>query len=109
MAQEKKNTNSVCHVDVRRGDLLALLAGLCDLLHVPDAEGGSTQLAPDVDPALVLRGPLSVWLALDPADERAREVDLVGMSQVEMDDGADFGMEGLGGLHACGRHRRDTI
>ena len=33
-----------------------------------------------------------------PEKEMDRKIDLVGMREVEMDDGADFGMEGLRGL-----------
>lgn len=59
-------------------------------------------MRPDVHPAVVLGGPLTVWGSLDPLDEGAREVDLAGMGEGELDDRADLGVDRRRtGLAAC--------
>jgi hypothetical protein len=83
----------VCHVDIGRGDLPALRAGRLDLLHVPDAEGRSAELGPDLGPSLVLGGLLAVWLALDATYKRPRKVDLARVGGGELDDRPDFWMK----------------
>ena len=75
----RRNHYSVCNIDIRRRDLLALLARLLDLLHRPDAQRRPPELRPDLRPPLVLVRLLPIWLSFEAAHEGPGEVDLVRM------------------------------
>ena len=76
-------TYSVGDINVSGWHLLALLAGLLDLLHVPDAQSRASALRPHLLPSLILQGSLSIRLTLDTAHQWTGEVHLVRVREGE--------------------------
>ena len=86
-------TYSVGDINVSGWHLLALLAGLLDLLHVPDAQSRASELRPHLLPSLILQGSLSIRLTLDTAHQWTGEVHLVRVREGELHDRPDLGMQ----------------
>lgn len=90
---DKKLTHGFCYVYIRGGHFLSLLVGYFYFPHIPDAEGGTIELCPDIAPAVVLVRFLPIRVPLKLMHEGAGEIDFLGVCHSERDDRANFGMK----------------
>jgi hypothetical protein len=82
----------ICDIYIRRRHLEALLVGFFDLLHVPYAQRCTAKLGPNINPSIIF-WTLAIRLALYAFYKWAAEVDLPGMRDSELNNGAYFRMK----------------
>ena len=92
--QMEGRTHGFCYIHVRGGNLLALLVSDFHLSHIPDAEGCTIELRPDVAPSFVLVRLVAIWVPVEFMNERTREIDFLRVCHSERDDRTNFWVEG---------------
>lgn len=90
---DKRLTHGFCYVYVRRRHLLALLVSNFYFPHIPDTESCAIELCPDITPAIVLVGFLSIRVPVEFMKEGTREIYLLSVCHSKRDDGANFGVK----------------
>ena len=90
---DKRLTHGFCYVYIRGGHFLPLLVGYFYFPHIPDAEGGTIKLCPDITPAIVLVRFLPIRVPLEFMHEGAGEINFLSVCHSERDNRANFGMK----------------
>lgn len=90
---DKKLTHGFRYVYIRRGHFLPLLVGYFYFAHIPDAEGGTVKLRPDITPAIVPVRFLPIRVPLQSVNEGAGIINFLSVCHSERDDRANFRMK----------------
>lgn len=77
-------THCIGDIDVFRWNLSVLPASFFNRTHIPDTEGSSTQLSPNILPSFVFGRSISIRASFYSLDHRPREIHLSGMRLCEV-------------------------